>query len=134
MNRSTPGLPVHHQLPEFTQTHIHRQWQTILTTCSHLYKPNSPAKLLRLCFSPALTRTGRHTAGTEGITPLGVGHGLEGVRVVGDQRWAVQLADAAVVEVEAGLGDRQRVGTGLFGPGVQRAIGQHWMGCPPLAA
>ena len=22
--RSTPGLPVHHQLPEFTQTHIHR--------------------------------------------------------------------------------------------------------------
>ena len=27
MNRSTPSLPVHHQLPEFTQTHIHRvQW------------------------------------------------------------------------------------------------------------
>ena len=24
MNRSTPGLPVHHQLLEFTQTHIHR--------------------------------------------------------------------------------------------------------------
>ena len=24
MNRSTPGLPVHHQPPEFTQTHIHR--------------------------------------------------------------------------------------------------------------
>ena len=23
MNRSTPGLPVHHQLPEFTQTHVH---------------------------------------------------------------------------------------------------------------
>ena len=23
MNRSTPGLPVHHQLPEFTQIHIH---------------------------------------------------------------------------------------------------------------
>ena len=23
MNRSTPGLPIHHQLPEFTQTHIH---------------------------------------------------------------------------------------------------------------
>ena len=23
MNRSTPGLPVHHQLPEFTQTQIH---------------------------------------------------------------------------------------------------------------
>ena len=24
MNRSTLGLPVHNQLPEFTQTHIHR--------------------------------------------------------------------------------------------------------------
>ena len=24
MNRSTAGLPVHHQLPEFTQTHIHQ--------------------------------------------------------------------------------------------------------------
>ena len=24
MNHSTPGLPVHHQLPEFTQTHAHR--------------------------------------------------------------------------------------------------------------
>ena len=23
MNRSPPGLPVHHQLPEFTQTHVH---------------------------------------------------------------------------------------------------------------
>ena len=24
MNRSTPGLPVHHQLSEFIQTHVHR--------------------------------------------------------------------------------------------------------------
>ena len=24
MNHSTPGLPVHHQLPEFTQTYVHR--------------------------------------------------------------------------------------------------------------
>ena len=24
MNRSTPGLPVHHQHPEFTQTHVHQ--------------------------------------------------------------------------------------------------------------
>ena len=24
MNRSPPGLPVHHQHPEFTQTHVHR--------------------------------------------------------------------------------------------------------------
>ena len=29
MNRSTPGLPVHHQLPEFNQTHVHRVSDTI---------------------------------------------------------------------------------------------------------
>ena len=29
MNRSTPGLPVHHQLPEFTQIHVHRVSDTI---------------------------------------------------------------------------------------------------------
>ena len=23
MDHSTPGLPAHHQLPEFTQTHVH---------------------------------------------------------------------------------------------------------------
>ena len=42
MNRSTPGLPVHHQLPEFTQTHIHRVSDTIQT--SHpLLSPSPPA-------------------------------------------------------------------------------------------
>ena len=30
MNRSTPGLPVHHQLPEFTQTHVRRVGDAIL--------------------------------------------------------------------------------------------------------
>ena len=30
MNRSTPGLPVHHQLPEFTQTHVHQVSDLIL--------------------------------------------------------------------------------------------------------
>ena len=38
MNRSTPGLPVHHQLPEFTQTHIHRVSDAIQP--SHTYIPS----------------------------------------------------------------------------------------------
>ena len=29
MNRSTPGLPVHHQHPEFTQTHVHQNGDAI---------------------------------------------------------------------------------------------------------
>ena len=42
MNRSTPGLPVHHKLPEFTQTHIHRVGDAI--QLSHpLSSPSPPA-------------------------------------------------------------------------------------------
>ena len=32
MNHSTPGLPVHHQLLEFTQTHIHRVGDAVQPT------------------------------------------------------------------------------------------------------
>ena len=42
MNHSTPGLPVHHQLPEFTQTHVHRVSDAI--QLSHpLSSPSPPA-------------------------------------------------------------------------------------------
>ena len=42
MNRSTPGLPVHHQLPEFTQTHLHQVSDAIQP--SHpLLSPSYPA-------------------------------------------------------------------------------------------
>ena len=42
MNHSTPGLPVHHQLPEFTQTHVHRVRDAIQP--SHpLSSPSPPA-------------------------------------------------------------------------------------------
>ena len=42
MNRSTLGLPVHHQLPEFTQTHVHRVGDAIQP--SHpLSSPSPPA-------------------------------------------------------------------------------------------
>ena len=42
MNRSTPGLPVHHQLPEFTQTHVHGVRDAIQP--SHpLSSPSPPA-------------------------------------------------------------------------------------------
>ena len=42
MNRSTPGLPIHHELPEFTQTHVHRVGDVIQP--SHpLSSPSLPA-------------------------------------------------------------------------------------------
>ena len=40
MNRSMPGLPVHHQLPEFTQTHVH--WVSDAIQPSHLLSSPSP--------------------------------------------------------------------------------------------
>ena len=45
MNRSMPGLPVHHQLPEFTQTHVH--WVGDAIQPSHpLSSPSPPAPSL----------------------------------------------------------------------------------------
>ena len=47
MNRSMPGLPVCHQLPEFTQTHVHRVGDTI--------QPSHPLSSL-LLLPPILPR------------------------------------------------------------------------------
>ena len=43
MNRSMPGLPVHHQLPEFTQTHVH--WVSDAIQPSHPLSSPSPSAL-----------------------------------------------------------------------------------------
>ena len=41
MDCSTPGLPVHHQLPEFTQTHVHQVSDAIQPS----HPPSSPLLL-----------------------------------------------------------------------------------------
>ena len=41
MHPSTPGLPVHHQLPELTQTHVH--WVSDAIQPSHPLSSPSPA-------------------------------------------------------------------------------------------
>ena len=41
MNRSTPGVPVHHQLPEFTETHIHG----VSDAMQPSHPPSSPSPL-----------------------------------------------------------------------------------------
>ena len=48
MNRTTPGLPVHHQLPELTQTHAHRVGDAI--------QPSHPL----LCPSPPAPNPSQH--------------------------------------------------------------------------
>ena len=42
MNYSTPGLPVHHHLPEFTQTHVH-QVSGAIQPSHPLLSPSPPA-------------------------------------------------------------------------------------------
>ena len=52
MNRRKPGLPVHHQLPEFTQTHVHRVSDAIQLSHhpSSPYAPDpSPSQYQGLC-------------------------------------------------------------------------------------
>ena len=44
-NRSTPGLPVHHQFPEFTQTHV--SWVSDAIQPSHPLSSPSPLLLMK---------------------------------------------------------------------------------------
>ena len=44
MNHSTPGLPVHHQLPEFTQIHVH-QVRDAIQPAHPLSSPSPPAPI-----------------------------------------------------------------------------------------
>ena len=55
MNCSTPGLPVHHQLPEFTQTHVHRVSDAI-----------QPSHSLSSLFPPVLGASVRNSAHGKG--------------------------------------------------------------------
>ena len=43
MNLSTPGLPVHHQLPEFTETHVHRVSDAIQPSYPLSSSPPAPS-------------------------------------------------------------------------------------------
>ena len=63
MNRSTPGLPVHHQLPEFIQTHVHRVSDAIqpshpLSSPSHPGpNPSQHQSLFQWVSSPRLNQS-----------------------------------------------------------------------------
>ena len=48
MNHSTPGLPVHHQLPGFTQTHVHQLVMPsshLILCCPLLFLPPIPPSI-----------------------------------------------------------------------------------------
>ena len=65
MNQSTPGLPVHHQLPESTQIHVHRVNDAIQP--SHpLSSPSPPA----LNLSQQLFTSGGQNVGVSASTSV----------------------------------------------------------------
>ena len=48
VNHSTPGLPLHHQLPEFTQTHVHQAVMPsshVILCCPLLLLPPIPPSI-----------------------------------------------------------------------------------------
>ena len=63
MNRSTRGLPVHHQLPEFTQTHIHRVSDAIKPS----HPLSSPSPALNLSQHQGLFKWVNSTSGGQNI-------------------------------------------------------------------
>ena len=84
MNHSTPGLPVHHQPPEFTQTHVHRVNDAIQP--SHPLSPPSPPvpshSLLEKCKSKLQWDTTSHqsewpSSHHQMSTTINAGEGVE---------------------------------------------------------
>ena len=65
MNHSTPGLPVHHQLPEFTQTNVHRVGDAIQS--SHPLSSPSPPAPQSLPASGSFPMSGLFTSGGQSI-------------------------------------------------------------------
>ena len=80
MNRSTPGLPVHHHLPEFTQTHVHRVGDAIQP--SHpLSSPFPPAP--DLCYLGSLkSENESHSFMSDSLPPHGLYQSVEFSRSV----------------------------------------------------
>ena len=55
VNHSTPGLPIHHQLPEFTETHVHRVSDAIQPShpLSSIYNMEMSQHILTVCIAPS---------------------------------------------------------------------------------
>ena len=65
MNLSTPGLPVHHQLPEFTQIHVHQVGDA--SQPSHPLSSHSPPAPKSLPASGSFPMSQLFTSGGQSI-------------------------------------------------------------------
>ena len=74
MNYSTPGLPVHHQLPEFTQTHVHRVGDDIqpshpLSSPSPAFNPSQNQSFI---MSQVFPLGGQSTGASASVLPINI--------------------------------------------------------------
>ena len=99
MNRSTPGLPVHHQLPEFTQTHAHRVGMPsshLILCCPLLLLPPIPPSIRVFSNESTLgTRWPKYWSFSFSISPSNEHPGLISFRM----DWLDLLADLYIFMV-----------------------------------
>ena len=83
MNCSTPGLPVHHQLPEFTQTHVYRWPSSHLILCGPLLllPPIPPSIRVFSNESTLCMRWPKYWSFSFSISPSNVHPGLSSFRM-----------------------------------------------------
>ena len=105
MNFSTSGLPVHHQLPEFTQTHVHRVGDVIQP--SH---PLSP--LLLLPPIPPSIRVFSNESNLQDLLELT--HKKDVIFLTGDWNAKVGSQETPGVTGKFGLGVRNEAGQRLI--------------------
>ena len=84
MNHSTPGLPVHHYLPEFTQTHVHQVGDAI--------QPSHPLSCLLLLppIPPSIRVFSNSQFSTSGGQSIGVSASAS-VRPMNTQDWSFRM-------------------------------------------
>ena len=70
MNHSAPGFPVHHQLPEFTQTHVHRVGDAIQPISSSVVPFSSCPQSLPASESFPMSQFFAWGAPSTGVSPL----------------------------------------------------------------
>ena len=71
MDSSTPGLPVHHQIPEFTQTHVESVMPSNhLILCHPLLLPPSIFPSIRVFTNESVLRSGSQSIGVSASTSV----------------------------------------------------------------
>ena len=92
MNWSTPGFPVHHQLPELIQTRVHQISDTIQPShpCHPLLLPPSIFPRIRVFFNESALRIRRRNYWSFSISPSNEYSGLISFRIDWFDLFAVQ--------------------------------------------